>query len=454
MIDQNAPIVAVIDDEEIIRESLAEILALKGYRVTPFESAEKALASPRLDETACFVTDLRLPGVDGVGFLERVNTTPDLVGPVIIMTGHGDINCAVEAMRKGAYDFFTKPFEKEVMLASVARAVEKSALLLQARELRREIEKRDRTQGDAMIGSSGAMEELRQKINGVAPTNAGVLITGETGVGKELVARALHDRSKRSAKRFVGVNLASLPESLAMGELFGVEKGAFTGADSRRIGKFEYANNGTLLLDEINSAPLSIQVGILRAIEERVITRLGGNEGVPVDTRIVATTNCDLLELSRRGDFREDLYHRLSVVPLAVPPLRDRLDDIPALVAHFLDESQRFYDKEVAGVAPKVLTKMKAYAWPGNIRELKNCVATLVLTAPGDEITDWTPPGDPSAAATALRHNVEKFERDFLAATLRQAHGNLKNAAGLLDIPQRSLFDKMRKYGLSKEDFK
>ncbi|MBI5814502.1 MAG: sigma-54-dependent Fis family transcriptional regulator [Nitrospinae bacterium] len=455
---EKAATVAIVDDAAAVRESLAEMLELKKYAAVTFVSGEDLLSWQGIGAARCFIVDIRLGGMAGTKLLEKL-VKMGVMGPVIIMTGHGDVSTAVDAMKKGAYDFVEKPFEADVMLASVARAVEKANLLYQARQLKDELAAAlgDREGYCGILGKSPEVAKLKDEINVYAGVMLTALVTGETGSGKELVARALHARSARAAGPFVALNMASIPESLAFVELFGCEKGAFTGADSRKTGKFEFASGGTLLLDEINSAPMAVQAGILRAIEEKRITRIGSNESVPVDVRIVAASNQDIPALAEKGLFRADLYHRLGAAVIRVPALRERREDIPVLAHAFLWESLKFYEKGEMGISPVVMDKLVSYSWPGNVRELKNTIAALALKCPGDQITDWEVPGGqtPRAAASgSLRESVNAFEKEFISEALKRTGGNLKEAAAIMEIPPRSLFDKMRKYGLDRDDFK
>lgn len=450
----NVKLVFVIDDDDAVRKSLGQTLTLAGYRVAEFDRAEKAIASPQLSSAFCFIVDMMMPGMTGMEFLEAV-IAKKVMGQVVLITGHGDVPTAVSAMRKGAYDFIEKPFERNTALASVARAVEKAELLRQTDILKGEI-KKTVYESWGLVGRSGAITTIREKIETYADTDVSVLISGETGTGKELVAHALHNMSGRKRGKFVVVNIASLPETLTMGELFGYEKGAFTGAAGSREGKFEYASGGTLLLDEINSASPTVQAGILRAVEEKAVTRLGSNKTIPVDIRILATTNEDLRTLAREGKFRQDLFHRLNIVNIHIPPLRERQEDIPELVASFVAEARKLYQLDEIGISETVIRKMLAYPWPGNVRELKNAIVSLAINHEGGEISDWNPPDDQAETPSVrpLRKKLGGAEMEFIEETLRLCGGNLKDAAERLNISPRSLFNKMRKYGIKKEDYK
>ena len=455
MTSNSEALVVVVDDEEVIRDSLTITLSRQQMRVLAFPNAQSALDSPDLAHADCCLIDLRMPGMDGMSLLARLKEL-NAACPVIVMTGHGNVSTAVDAMRNGAYDFLEKPFENEVVRASVRRAIEKSALSREAKKLREELNQTRSGTRTIMIGESPAIEEVQKRVKSLADTNATVLVTGETGTGKELVARWLHERSSREAFHFVAVNMAALPESLAMGELFGYEKGAYTGADVMRVGKFEYSDGGTLLLDELDSAPLALQAGLLRAIDEKTISRIGGNKPIKVDVRIVAATNQNLPELVEKGVFRNDLYHRISVATIEVPPLRQRREDIPLLAHHFLKNSIAFYDREEKELSAGVVDKLTRYDWPGNIRELKNVIASLVLTSEDYVINEWSMPqkGEASLLSLSLREHVGNSEKNIIISAMEKTGGNLTEAAELLKIPQRSLYDKMQKHSLNKEDYK
>ena len=446
--------VFVIDDDGAVRKSLAQMLALSGYEVMEFDGAQAALASPRLNEASCYVADVLMPGMSGLDFLDQA-AARSLTGPVVLITAHGDVPTAVFAMKKGAYDFIEKPFERDTALAVVARAVEKADLLRQTGELKSQISK-TAYESVGLAGRSRAIAGVKEKIERYAATDLSVLITGETGAGKELVARLLHQLSTRAKGRFVAVNLAALPESLAMGELFGAEKGAYTGAAASREGKFEYASGGTLFLDEINSASMAVQAAILRAVEEKTITRLGGNKPIAVDIRILSASNTSLFNLARDGAFRADLLHRLNMVSIQIPPLREHPEDIPELVMNFLSETRRLYHLPEITVTQNAMTQLQAYQWPGNVRELKNTIVGLAL-APGiNEISDWNPAAGQAEPPhdSKLRDKISLAEKEHIEHALASCGGNLKQSARMLNISPKSLFNKMKKYDLKKESYK
>ncbi|MCP1366865.1 sigma-54 dependent transcriptional regulator, partial [Halomonas sp. BBD48] len=329
-----APPVLIVDDEEHLRITASQTLELAGYRPEALSSAEAALDALSPDYPGVLITDIRMPGMDGMALLREVHRRdPDL--PVILITGHGDISTAVEAMREGAWDFLEKPFAGEQLADVVRRATEKRQLSLENRHLKAELDAQRAAPGPRIVGRTSAIQHLSAMLQRISQVDADVLLFGETGVGKDLVARSLHERSPRSGRPFVAINCGAVPESIIESELFGHEKGAFTGAVERRIGKFEHANGGSVFLDEIESMPLALQVKLLRVLQERSVERLGANEPIPLDIRIIAATKTDLKAAAEHGTFREDLYYRLNVVTLPIPPLRERREDIPLLFQHF-----------------------------------------------------------------------------------------------------------------------
>ena len=450
--DKNNKVI-FIDDEKHIRQANTQTLELVDIKVSCFESAEKALPEITSDWPGIVVCDIRLPHMDGMDFLATVRTI-DIDLPVILITGHGDISTAVQAMRDGAYDFIEKPYSAERLVKTVKRALEKRTLTLENRILRRELEAQ-KTPGPRIIGKTPEMEELRSTIGQIADTGADILITGETGTGKELVARSLHERSRRKTKNFVAVNCGAVSESLIESELFGHEAGAFTDARELRIGKFEYANGGTLLLDEIESMPLHVQVHLLRILQERNVERLGSNRTIPLDLRVVAAAKADLRELVGAGTFREDLYYRLNVVRLRLPPLRERREDIPLLFHHFILVAAHRYQQEVPLPDSNQMNAVMAYGWPGNVRELRNVAERYVLLgAQNDWSIDRLLSGSISSEPRTLAQQVEMFERSLLEQALASCNGSIKEVIESLSIPRKTLSDKMRKHGLDKRDYK
>nr|WP_205749207.1 sigma-54 dependent transcriptional regulator [Desulfopila sp. IMCC35008] len=445
--------VLFIDDEKHIRQANRQTLELADLQVECLESAEEALPMIQTDWQGVIVCDIRLPGMDGLEFLITAQKI-DKDLPIILITGHGDISTAVQAMRDGAYDFIEKPYSAERLVKTVQRALEKRALTLENRNLRRELEAQS-TPGPRIIGQTPVMEQLRSTIAQVADTGADVLVLGETGTGKELVARSLHEHSNRRTRNFVAVNCGALPDTMIESELFGHEAGAFTDARSQRIGKFEHANGGTLLLDEIESMPVRVQIHLLRVLQERCLERLGSNELIELDMRVVAASKVDLRQMSESGDFREDLYYRLNVVCLEIPPLRDRREDIPLLFHHFLLVAGHRYQQEVELPGRNQMNSLMAHSWPGNVRELRNLAERYVLL--GGQIgwsIDKLMSGEEKEQKRNLPQQVECFERSLIEQALVASKGSIKDVMDVLAIPRKTLSDKMRKYGLDKSDYK
>ena len=436
----------VIDDEKNIREGLAAALELEGYSVKTAATGKEGLSLIAKGDIDLVITDLKMPGVSGEEVLQKVATeTPGI--PVIILTGHGSIDAAVDAMRHGAWDFLTKPLNLDQLCLIVKRALEGRQLKLEHQQLKDKL--REEGALSAMIGKSAAMQRIQETIRKAAPSKASVLITGESGVGKEVVAKAIHELSPRRGKAMVSVHCAALSETLLESELFGHEKGAFTGAERLQKGRFEMAHGGTIFLDEIGEIDPKVQVKILRVLAERRFERVGGEQSVEVDVRVVAATNRNLEEEIKRGTFREDLYYRLNVIRIEVPPLRERKGDIPLLMAAFLDEFNRENAKSVRGFAAKAKAAMAAYSWPGNIRELKNCVESAVVMCSGDEIQleDLPPAVAKSCAdevvAVPLGVSMDEAERIVVMANLASNKGNKSKTADTLGIGRKTLQRKL-----------
>ena len=434
--------VLIIEDDPDVALGCEQALQLEGIAAECAGSAEQARKKLGRDFRGIVVSDVRLPKMDGMAFLrELLALDPEL--PVVLITGHGDVTMAVQAMKDGAYDFIQKPFAPEFLVDVVRRALEKRRLVLEVRDLRRQLAQRDQLEGK-LIGRSSGMQKLRQMLSGLADSAADVLIHGETGSGKELVARSLHEASNRRDGNFVAINCGGLPETLFDSEIFGHEAGAYTGAGKRRIGKIEHANGGTLFLDEIESMPLAMQIKLLRVLQERTLERLGSNISIAIDCRVIAATKCDLLELSAKGGFRADLYYRLSVANLNLPPLRERREDIPLLFEHFLHQAAARHQRPVPEIPAARVQQLVGYAWPGNVRELRNVADRCVLG-----IESGSPPFGQAAAdgPTPLAATVDAFERALIADALRR-HGSLGRTAEALAIAKTTLHDKIRKYGL------
>ena len=441
--------VILVEDEHHVRLAGKQTLELAGYTVEAVESAPAALDRLSRDWAGIVVSDVRMPGMTGLELM-RACRELDRDLPVILVTGHGDISMAVEAIRDGAYDFIEKTFRAEMLVDVVKRALEKRALVLENRALRSELD----AHGEAevrIIGKTSEMERVRAAIDDVADTNADVLIIGETGTGKELVARALHQRSARRGRHFVAINCGALPESIIESELFGHEAGAFTDAKERRIGKFEHADRGTLFLDEIESMPLSLQVRLLRVLQERTIERLGSNVPISVDVRVVAATKGDLKALAAKGEFREDLYYRLDVIEIALPPLRERREDIPYLFQHFALTAAARYEREPPPASPELMRRLMAQDWPGNVRELQNAAERFVLSPAAFSGRDTETPGA-SGAGRTLAEEVRYFERALIEQALSEHGGNVTEACAALGVPRKTFYEKMQKHGLSRRD--
>ena len=446
----------VVDDGPLNVDLLEQELKHLGYRTAGATSGEDALAVlVRGHQASAFpgavVTDVKMPDMDGLQLMRRVFALdPEL--PVILVTAHGDISMAVEAMRDGAYDFIEKPFERQRLSECLRRAVEKRRLVLQVRALRDQV-------GSAVgleaiiVGKSSTVAQLRAAIANLADTSANVLVHGETGTGKELVARCLHDFSARRQRHFVPVNCGAIPREIFESELFGHEPGAFTGATKRRVGKLEHASGGTIFLDEIESMPLDLQIKLLRVLEERVIERLGSNERIAVDFRIVAATKTDLKNAADYGDFRDDLYYRVAVAELYVPPLRDRPEDVALLFESFRQQLAAYHDRDAPEPSGEDFAALLTYGWPGNIRELKNAAERYVLGL--HQMTGGIGGlvNPEQGTGLSLAERVNAFERSVIERALAENKGNIQATVEGLGAPRRTLNEKMRKYGLDRKGF-
>jgi two-component system nitrogen regulation response regulator NtrX len=446
--------ILVVDDEPQILQTVAGILADEGFEVLTAPDGESALKLVAAGPPDLVLLDIALPGMDGLAALQELKRQYAAL-PVVMVSAYGSVENAVKATRLGAYDFIEKPPHADKILLTVRNALEMARLTEENWRLRQQA-----APAREIIGQSEAIQQLREKLRRVAPTQASVLISGENGTGKELVARALHYLSRRAHLPFVEVNCAAIPEDLIESELFGHEKGAFTGATSRRQGKFDLAHEGTLFLDEIGDMSLKTQSKILRILEEQRFERVGGSRPQQVDVRIVAATNKNLEEEIARGHFREDLYHRINVIPLIVPPLRERREDIPLLAQYFLEELARENETLPKTLSPEVLEALTAGPWPGNVRELKNFIWRLAILAPGPtiEIPDLTlaapTPGTEPRELEALldgpsfREARARFEKEFLARKLAQYGGNVSLTADHIGLERSHLYRKLRTYGL------
>jgi len=436
----------IVDDEKNIREGLAESLEMDGYKTVCAADGNEAWKLFEKGDVDLVITDLRMPGIDGGELMRRILAeTPGF--PVIVLTGHGTVENAVSAMREGAWDFLTKPVNLGRLSMLVKRALENRELVLRHREMEADLERNRLSQN--MIGKSPIMRKVLDTIGRVAPTRASVLITGESGVGKELVADAIHNLSPRKDKPLVKVHCAALSSNLLESELFGHEKGAFTGAVSRRRGRFELANGGTLFLDEIGEIDQNLQIKLLRVLQEREFERVGGEETIEADVRIIAATNRDLKAEIEKGSFRDDLYFRLNVVSINVPPLRDRKDDISIMVTNFLKEFATDNNKAVDGINEKAFSRLYAYNWPGNIRELRNCIESAVVMCRGPLVTeDDLPPtlqaaGDEDWVRVPVNITLEEAEKIIIRGAVAYHKGNKSRAAETLEIGRKTLHRKL-----------
>jgi len=449
-----AATVFLVDDDDGSRDAMKRTLERVGYTLRAFPSAEEALERLREgDPVDAVVSDVRMPGMDGYEFLREVRADyPNL--PFLLVTAYAEVEDAVSALQEGADDYLTKPVKMQELRQRVQLQLERRVLSDENRRLRQRLEKSFGFEG--IVGHSSAMEDLLERMRIASPTRSTVLVVGESGTGKELVANALHQNSPRAQGPFVAINCGAIPGEILESELFGHEKGAFTGAHQRRIGLIERASSGTLFLDEISELSPDLQVKLLRVLEERHIMRVGGATQIPVDFRLVAATNRDLAAWVDDGRFRQDLFYRLKVVELSIPPLRERAEDIPLFVQHFLEFFNKELDRSVRGVHPAVLAALKRHPWPGNVRELRNLIESMVLFARGEEITleDLQPEYRTAVGVAAIDETVEwrprrmaDIEREAILRTVAHTDGHRARAADLLEIGLRTLQRKLKDYG-------
>ncbi|MDX3806340.1 sigma-54-dependent transcriptional regulator [Bosea thiooxidans] len=436
--------IAFVDDDVDLREANAQALQIAGFKVEAFASAGALLAEIGPGFTGAVVSDVRMPGMDGIELFRRLKAL-DADIPVVLISGHADIAMAVEAMSEGAYDFIAKPYAGERLVETLRRAVEKRALVLENRRLRALAASAEGDEG--LIGETPAILRLRQTIRDLADLDVDVLVFGETGTGKEVVANLLHRLGRRRDKPFVALNCGALPDSVIEGELFGYEPGAFTGAQKKRIGRIEHASGGTLFLDELESMPVSAQVKLLRVLEMREIAPLGSNDTRKVDLRVVAATKLDLGDPAQRGDFREDLYYRLNIVTLRLPPLRERRRDIPLLFAYFLGRAARKYRRDVPQLDRAVERHLVENDWPGNVRELVHFAERVALGLAGDLPAAAT--GE-DAAALSLPERLGAIEANLIREALEAHRGDVKATLEALRIPRKTFYDKLARYGITR----
>src|ERR1700742_3094294 len=454
--------ILIIDDEKAIRKTLSEILSYEGYKIDEAGDGEEGLKKVKEKEYDVILCDIKMPKIDGIEFLEKTKEThPDI--PIIMISGHGTIETAVEAVKKGAYDYIAKPPDLNRLLITIRNAMDKTTLVAETKVLKRKVSK-----VQEMVGSSTPIHKIKETIEKVAPTEARILVTGENGVGKELVARWVHEKSNRATGALVEVNCAAIPSELIESELFGHEKGSFTSAVKQRIGKFESAHGGTLFLDEIGDMSQSAQAKVLRALQENKITRVGGEKEIEVDVRVVAATNKDLLKEIEAGNFRMDLYHRLSVILIHVPPLSERKDDISLLAQNFIEEICNDYGMPPKRISESALEALKTLPWTGNIRELRNMVERLIILS-DKSITDSdvrafanpsaTAPSTNGVAAapqtdydqfTNFQEYKDYAEREYIKFKLEKNNWNVSKTADDIDIQRSHLYSKIEKYGLKR----
>ena len=443
----STPVLLIDDDRQLLRAT-AQTLDLAGFDVTPLGAAAEALGHLDSSFAGVVVSDIRMPGMDGLQLFERIRGL-DAEIPVILVTGHGDIPTAVKAIQDGVYDFIAKPFPAERLVQCVHRAAEKRGLVLENRRLREVARKAE--DDFPLIGQTPVMDRLRQTLRQIADTDVDVLVTGETGSGKEVVARLLHGWSRRAKGNFVALNCGALPEQVIESELFGHEPGAFTGAQKKRIGRIEHSSGGTLFLDELESMPLSTQIQMLRVLELREVTPLGTNEVRPVDIRIVAAAKVDLADPEQRKAFREDLYYRLNVISLTIPPLRERREDIPLLFSYFAERAARRFQREAPPLSTDILRHLAEHDWPGNVRELSHFAERAVLGLMPSAVA--AAPAPTMGASGTLPERLERLEADIIRDTLAAHGGDVQETIAALGIPRKTFYDKLQRHGIVRREF-
>ncbi len=459
--------ILVVEDDQYVLESLSLLLTHEGYEVSTANEGQTALQLIKNEPFDLVIVDLKMPKIDGLELLKKIRAVvPDTV--VIMMTAYGSIKSAVEAMKLGASDYITKPISADEIRLSIQKVMEKQNLITEIKSLRQELEGRYGL--DKIIGKDPKLQEVYDLILTVAKTDTTVLVTGETGTGKELVAKAIHYNSVRKNKPFVTVNCCAMPETLLESELFGYEAGAFTGAIRRKIGKFEFASGGSIFIDEAASIPTSIQTKLLRVLQEKEFERLGGNETIKTDVRLIAATNKDLRKGIEEGRFREDLFYRLNVFPIYLPPLRERKGDIPLLVSHFLEKFGKTTGKAVKGISQEAFRAMISYQWPGNIRELENLMERAILMAKGTIIEEVDLPREVSAMpphqgtqfgletdfmnGLNLSEFLHSCEKKYIIKLVEKHHGRIEQSATEAGVDSKTLYRKMKKHNIKKEIFK
>jgi DNA-binding NtrC family response regulator len=454
--------VLIVEDHDRLREQLGQFYEQEGYKVTTAACGEEGLQKLTQEKFALVVSDVKMPGIDGFQLARHVREKYSDTD-VILITAFGNIKQAVEAMKLGASDYITKPFQPEAIRFVSEKLIEKRHLIEEVRELRQRVQEGHSLEN--IISKSPKMLKVFDLVKSLAETDSGVMITGETGTGKELVARAIHNLSRRKQKQFIAINCGAFPETLLESELFGYEKGAFTGAVQSRSGKIEVADGGTLFLDEIETMTLPMQVKLLRVLQEREVERLGGNRRIKVDMRVIGASNVDLSLCVARGTLREDFYYRINVIPVQLPPLRDRLEDLPLLIRHILTKHPIARERSIRQVVPPVLDQMLAYRWPGNIRELENILERAIVKCQSESIAEVDLPGAPKRVVDSfysasgngdlsLRQWLLKSEKDYLRGLLIKHNGSISTTAKEAKVDNKTLYRKMKRHGLHKESFK
>jgi DNA-binding NtrC family response regulator len=436
-------LIYVVDDDVAVREGVESLIRSAGLRAETFASAQEFLAKPRSEAPSCLVLDVEMPGLSGLD-LQAELAKSDVQIPIIFLTGHGNIPMTVRAIKAGALEFLTKPFDDEDLLGAIRQCIERYDT--------RHPQHLEQHSFEGIIGISAALETALKQVERVAPTESTVLILGETGTGKELIARAVRKRSQRSSRPFVKLNCAAIPFDLLESELFGHERGAFTGAVAQKIGRFEMADTGTLFLDEVGDIPLAVQPKLLRVLQEQEFERLGSSRTHHVDVRLIAATHRDLEQMVKRNEFRSDLYYRLNVFPIVLPPLRARREDIPALVRHFVDVFTRRIGKQIHNIPAKTLNRFKLYPWPGNIRELQNMVERAMILANDGVLPNPLPSSQPEGSPEA-RGTLTECEREFILQTLEELGwvvGGPNGAAARLGVRRTTLYNRMKKLGIKR----
>ncbi|SNY91290.1 two-component system, NtrC family, C4-dicarboxylate transport response regulator DctD [Cohaesibacter sp. ES.047] len=445
--DQIEVSIIYIEDDKSVQFAYQQSMELAGFAVIAADNAEEGLRRLKLHPASIVLTDVRLPGMSGIELMHEVLKTDDQV-PVVLITGHGDVEMAVNAIKEGAYNFIEKPCNTKRLMELLEGAIAQRRLVLEHKQLRLEQKAKN---GPVMIGRSKAMQRIREMILNIADTDVDVLIEGETGTGKEVVANMIHAWSERRTGHFVPLNCAAFPDTLFESEMFGHEAGSFTGATKKRIGKIEHAHQGTLFLDEIESMPLDIQAKFLRVLQERSVERLGENKIIPVDCRVVAATKEDLLAMSKRKEFRSDLYYRLNVVTITIPPLRERREDIPELFYHFAFQATQNYKRPMPELKPELIVWLQSQSWPGNVRELKHVTERYVLGLLTPDFEGFALSED---NRMSLTETLDSFEKRLIEDALQQNGGRVSSTAEQLLLPRKTLYDKLNRHAIKPEAYR